>query len=100
MPKEYGTPGPRAIYPDLCTSRSVASCSLPAQLLFERLIAQADDQGRLEGDALVLKSLCVPLVDKVPARPLGRGARRIAGIDDLLCELEAEDLVHRYENGR
>lgn len=100
MPKEYGTPGPRAIYPDMCTSRSIAICSLPAQLLFDRLIVQADDQGRIEGDALVLKSLCVPLVDEIPARAMGRGSKRIDGIDELLAELEAEDLLYRYTAGR
>lgn len=100
MPKEYGTPGPRAIYPDMCTSRSIASCSLAAQLLFDRLLVQCDDQGRIEGDALVIKSLCVPLVDVIPARAIGRGARRMPGIDDLLAELESEDLVYRYQNGR
>lgn len=100
MPKEYGTPGPRAIYPDICTSRSVAACSIEAQLLFDRLLAQADDQGRLEGDAAVIKSLCVPLVDTIPARTIGRGSHRFVGIDELLAELEAEELVIRYSVGR
>lgn len=100
MPKEYGTPGPRAIYPDICTSRSLAACSIEAQLLFDRLLAQADDQGRLEGDAAVIKSLCVPLVDTIPTRSIGRGNNRFAGIDELLAELEAEELVIRYSAGR
>lgn len=90
MPKEYGTPGPRAIYPDICTSRSVAACSVEAQLLFDRLLAQADDQGRVEGNIAILKSVCVPLVDKITTRNLNR----------LLGELEAEDLIFRYEAGR
>jgi hypothetical protein len=100
MPKEYGTPGPRAIYPDICTSRSVAACSLEAQLLFDRLLAQADDQGRIEGDAAVIKSLCVPLIAQIPAIAVGRGAKRLPGIDELIDELAAEDLVFRYAIGR
>ncbi len=99
MPKEFGTPGPRAIYPDICTSRSLAACSIEAQLLFDRLLVQADDQGRLEGDAGVIKSLCVPLVDQIPARPRS-GARRIPGIAERLAELEAEELICTYEVGR
>lgn len=90
MPKEYGTPGPRAIYPDICTSRSVAACSVEAQLLFDRLLAQADDQGRVEGNVAILKSICVPLVEKITTRNLNR----------LLGELEAEELIFRYEAGR
>lgn len=100
MPKEYSTPGPRAIYPDICTSRSVAACSVAAQLLFDRLIAQADDQGRIEGDAAVIKSLCVPLVAAIPATSMGRGSKKVDGIDELLAELEAEELIVRYSSGR
>src|SRR5678815_331532 len=90
MPKEYGTPGPRAIYPDICTSRSIAACSLEAQLLFDRLVSQADDQGRIEGDIAILKTVCVPLVERITTRNLGR----------FLGELEAEELIFRYQHGR
>jgi hypothetical protein len=90
MPKEYGTPGPRAIYPDICTSRSVAACSIEAQLLFDRLVAQADDQGRIEGDIAILKTVCVPLVERITTRNLSR----------FLSELEAEELIYRYQSGR
>jgi hypothetical protein len=89
MPKEYGTPGPRAIYPEICTSRSIAACSVEAQLLFERLISQADDQGRLEGDALVIKALCAPLVARVSVRV----------VDRSLDELVGQDLIRRYQAG-
>lgn len=87
MPKEYATPGPRAIYPEICTSRSIASCSLEAQLLFDRLVCQADDQGRLEGDAMVIKALCVPLIAKLTVKV----------VDRALNELVAEKVVQRYE---
>lgn len=51
MPKEFSTPGPRAIYPDVCDSRSLGACGLLANVIWPRLIAIADDQGRIAGDA-------------------------------------------------
>jgi hypothetical protein len=87
MPKEYGTPGPRAIYPDACTSRSLSSVGPEAERLFWRLISQADDQGRLEGDTLVIRSLCVPLLAKATT----------AHVERWLAELVAARLVVRYQ---
>jgi hypothetical protein len=89
MPKDYGTPGPRAIYPDVCTSRTLAATSIRAQLLFDRLISQADDQGRIEGTAIVIKALCVPLVEELTARV----------VENLLGELERSALIARYAVG-
>lgn len=65
MPKEYGTVGPRSIYPEMCDSRSLARCGLMANALFPRLIAMADDQGRLQGDAVDMAGLCFPKMAKV-----------------------------------
>lgn len=60
MTKEYGTPGPRAIHPEVAHSRSLrATRSLLAMLLFDRLIACADDQGRLAGDANDVRIACL-----------------------------------------
>lgn len=87
MPKDFGTPGPRAIYPDACTSRSLSSVSAESERLFWRLISQADDQGRLEGDVLVLRSLCVPLLAKATT----------ALVERWLGELVANKLILRYE---
>ncbi len=87
MPKDFGTPGPRAIYPDACTSRSLSGVSADAERLFWRIISQADDQGRLEGDALVLRSLCVPLLAKATT----------AHVERWLDELVASKLIQRYE---
>jgi hypothetical protein len=89
MPKDYGTPGPRAIYPDVCTSRTLAATSIRAQLLFDRLISQADDQGRIEGTAIVIKALCVPLVEELTARV----------VENLLDELTRSGLIVRYGLG-
>jgi hypothetical protein len=88
MPKDFGTPGPRAIYPDACTSRSLSSLSAESERLFWRLISQADDQGRLEGDVLVLRSLCVPLLAKATT----------AVVERWLAELVANKLILRYQD--
>lgn len=86
MPKQYGTPGPRFIYPDACTSRSLAACDPLAQLLFDRLIVQCDDQGRLEGDAAVIRALCLPLIARATVK----------AVDKWLAELEREGMIQRY----
>jgi hypothetical protein len=87
MPKQFGTPGPRAIYPDICTSRTIAAVSIRAQLLFDRLIAQADDQGRVEGDASIVKAICVPLIAEFTART----------VETSLQELVGRTLIVRYK---
>jgi hypothetical protein len=87
MPKKYATAGPRSIYPTTATSLKIARCSIPAQLLFDRLIAAADDQGRLQGDPMLVKSSCMPLVDKATVKAM-------AG---WLQEIEALHLIIRYE---
>jgi hypothetical protein len=86
MPKLYGTPGPRMVYPSTATSRKLARCSLAAQLLWDRLIAAADDQGRLAADPLLVKAACFPLVEASPD-----------DIDGWLAELEAQRFIVRYE---
>lgn len=69
MPKTHGTPGPRIIVPDCCTSQSLAKCSMGAQLLFDRLIVQSDDQGRQQGEPSIVKAVCFPyLADATPKR--------------------------------
>jgi hypothetical protein len=42
-----------------------------AQLLFDRLIAAADDQGRLLGDLTLVKASCMPLIATATLRRLG-----------------------------
>src|SRR5690348_648272 len=89
MPKDYGTPGPRAIYPDACRSLSLAAISGDAERLFWRLVSQADDQGRLEGDAFAIKALCVPRVEKITPRR----------VTELLGELQQHGLIRLYAAG-
>lgn len=86
MPKQYGTPGPRMIYPDACTSRSLGACDPMAQLLFDRLLVQCDDQGRIEADAAVVRALCMPLIARATVKAVER----------WLSELAAEKMILQY----
>lgn len=89
MPKQFGTPGPRQLHPRICSSAPLAECSIEAQLLFDRLIVQADDQGRLQGEARVIAALCMPLIAKATERAIER----------WLVELADHKLISRYEDG-
>lgn len=88
MTKLYGTPGPRLIYPELCTSPSLGRCGVLAMALWPRLIAMADDQGRLAGDADAIRVACFPKsLHRVSAKATVRA----------LAELEAEGHVRLYD---
>lgn len=76
----------RAVYPTAATSLSLARCSVEAQLLFTRLIAAADDQGRLQGDPLLVRSACMPLIDRATTKT----------VDRWLTELESNGMILRY----
>jgi hypothetical protein len=86
MPKRFGTPGPRLMLPTICTSVPVSGCSIEAQLLFDRLIVQADDQGRLQGEARVVAALCMPLIKTATEARVGR----------WLDQLATGGLIQRY----
>lgn len=86
MPKDFGSAGPRAIYPDACRSLQLAAVSADAERIFWRLVSQADDQGRLEGDAYAMKALLVPRIEKLTPRR----------VTDLLAELQRHELVRLY----
>lgn len=87
MTKQFGTPGPRAIYPEMCDSPSLGRCGILALALFPRLVAMADDQGRLTGDAYGVLVAC-----------LGRHMRevRVDQVEDALQELEMAQAIERY----
>lgn len=91
MTKQWGTPGPRAIHPEMCDSPSLGACGLLANALFPRLIAQADDQGRLAGEAHAILVQC-----------MGRHLRTISvdQIDEALQQLEEAEIIERYTAGR
>ncbi|MCA1572501.1 MAG: hypothetical protein LC798_19815 [Chloroflexi bacterium] len=77
----------RAIYGTSATSISLARCCPEAQLLFDRLIAHADDQGRLQGDPMLVKASCMPLIDRAT----------IKAVDRWLGELAEQGMIQRYE---
>lgn len=86
MPKEFGTVGPRSIYPEMCDSRSLARCGLMANALFPRLIVQADDQGRLHGDGVDMAGLCFSKMPKLHRQ-----------VPAALEELAAQKCIIAYE---
>lgn len=86
MPKEYGTPGPRAIYPELCDSRSLARCGMVANALWPRLVAKADDQGRLAGDAADVLAECFPkMLAKVTLRQVQTALDELVGVGQVIA---------------
>lgn len=87
MAKPYGTPGPRVVHPDIAQDVALAGCSTLAQLLFDRLIVLADDQGRLRGTVTLVKANCLPLVIEATAE----------AVEAALTELNAIGLIIRYD---
>ena len=87
MPREI-VKKPRFIYPQIATSLSIAEVSMPAELLFWRILPQADDQGRLPGDPRQLKAIACPMRKELTEE----------NIPVLLTELEKAKLIIRYSN--
>ena len=61
---------------------------MPAELLFWRILPQADDQGRLPSDPRQLKAIVCPMRKELTDE----------NIPDLLTELEKAKLIIRYSN--
>lgn len=90
MAKTISRPGPRLIYPDLVSSRSLSRCGLLANALWPRLIVQADDQGRLPGDPGSVTVACFPkLLHEV----------KIEQVEAALGELKKAGMVLIYRAG-
>lgn len=87
MPREIGRK-PRMIYPQIATSLSIASVSALAELLFWRILPQADDQGRLTGDPRQLKAIACPMREELTTD----------NIPELLSELKRGELIICYSN--
>ena len=85
MPREIARK-PRFIYPTIATSLSLAKVSALAELLFWRILPQADDQGRLTGHPKQLKAQVCPMRDEIT----------VENIPQLLAELEQSDLIIQY----
>ncbi len=86
MSKRFGSPGPRVLDPDLCTSPALGACAIGAQLLFDRLILQADDQGRLLGSVVMVRSRCLPMVETATPRR----------VESWIADLAACGLIQKY----
>lgn len=87
MPREIARK-PRFIYPQVATSLTLTKLSPLGELLFWRILPQADDQGRLPGDPKLIKAIACPLrkeftEDNIPL---------------FLSELENAELIIRYSN--
>jgi hypothetical protein len=91
MPKTFGGPGPRFIYPDLVSSPSLARCGLVANTLWPRLIVRADDQGRMPGDAASILVSCFP---KLLAHV------SLADVESALAELRRARMILVYHANR
>lgn len=87
MPREI-VKKPRFIYPQIATSLSIAEVSAMAELLFWRILPQADDQGRLPGDPRQLKAIACPMRKELTEDD----------IPSLLAELEKAKLIICYSN--
>jgi hypothetical protein len=78
MSKQYGTPGPRALYPDICTSPSIAAVDPLGQLLFDRLLVLADDQGRVQIQPDWVKTNAVPFVAEATPRKVAAWLKQLS----------------------
>jgi hypothetical protein len=75
--------------PTISISERVNRLSLKAALLYTWLLAHADDQGRLSGDAKTVKAIVCPLRDDITREEIPR----------LLTEIEMHGLIYVYSPG-
>ena len=68
----------RNIKPEVCTSRTVAGLSLPAQLLWERLWCFCDAEGRLDYHPAIVKGHVFPLVDSITQEDVAAMVQELA----------------------
>lgn len=88
MTKQFGSAGPRALYPDIARSRSLRRCGALANALFPRLIPLSDDQGRGQGDAADIANVTGIVLIRDADLPSALVA---------VAELEAAGMVQMYE---
>lgn len=77
----------RSIKPEFWTDLKLARLSRDARLLYISLWNQADEHGRLHGDARYVKGHCLPYDDDLS----------LVAIDRLLTELQGAGRVQRYD---
>ncbi len=93
MPKQYGGPGPRLIHPSMAWSLSLSRCDPMAQLLWDRMILAADDQGRMIADPEVVRAQCVPLVKVATSAKVAVWLNQLeAQVDD-----DGNGMILRYD---
>ena len=86
--KEFGTKGPRSLYPEMCDSTSLGRCSILTNALWPRIVISCDDQGRMAGNAADVLGECFPkMLAKV----------RIKDVEISLAELALARAVIRYK---
>lgn len=75
----------RIIKESICTSDTIESLTWFEEVLFYRLLVKADDYGRYEGRAAIIKGTCFPLKDVT-----------VKDIEKALNKLSAVGLVNLY----
>ena len=68
----------RTVKAILWRDRALARCSLPARYLFVGLIGHADDQGRMDADPRLVRSLIFPYDENVTVEDVERGLAALA----------------------
>jgi hypothetical protein len=76
----------RTLKPETTESESFARCSRDARLMGIYLITNADDEGRMRGEARMLARTLFPYDDDLQDRA-----------EELLAELERVDFIRRYK---
>jgi hypothetical protein len=75
----------RSLKPELFRDEKVQRLPVSARLLYVGLISHADDEGRLDGDTRIIRSLIFPMDDLA-----------LKHVDRLLDQVASIGLIHRY----
>lgn len=76
----------RMLHNKISNSLQVHRLSLPARLLFTWMIAHADDDGRLNGEAVYIKGKVIPMTEYTEA-----------DVESFLKEMVELNLIYRWE---
>lgn len=82
----------RSIKPELWRNTQVQSCTRDARLCFIGLISHADDEGRIDGDPALLRSVIFPKDADITIRRFERLLEELAASQDHA----GIPLIHRY----
>lgn len=80
----------RTIKPTFFTSRTVANLPVPVRLTFAGLWTYADDEGRGEDDARLIKAALWPLDDNITPKVVGRHLAQLAD-EGFICRYETSE---------